>query len=258
MITGAAFVDLSAAYDTVNHRLLIQKLFNITQDRTLCRVNGLPQESVLSPTLFNIYTNDQPVHDGTRRFIYADDLCMTAQFPTFSQVENTIEETLGEFTEYYRNNSLRANPDKTQFTAFHLRNRGAKRSLNVSWNGIDLENTTHPTYSCDTLDRTLSYKQHTHNTKMKVATRNTLLKKLSNSKWGTNASTIRTTALALYYSIAEYADPVWARSTYADILEPDLNKACRAINRMPQTKICGRLVFVRENCAVRHQERCMC
>ena len=33
MITGAAFVDLSAAYDTVNHRILIQKLYNITQDR---------------------------------------------------------------------------------------------------------------------------------------------------------------------------------------------------------------------------------
>ena len=38
MITGTVFVDLSAAYDTVNHRLLIQKLFNITQDSTLCRV----------------------------------------------------------------------------------------------------------------------------------------------------------------------------------------------------------------------------
>ena len=82
--------------------------------------------SVLSPTLFNIYTNDQPVHDGTKRFIYADDLCITSQFPTFSQVESTIEEVLGELTEYYRNNSLRANPDKTQATAFHLRNREAK------------------------------------------------------------------------------------------------------------------------------------
>ena len=38
MITGTTFVDLSAAYDTVNHRLLIQKLFNITQDITLCSV----------------------------------------------------------------------------------------------------------------------------------------------------------------------------------------------------------------------------
>ena len=40
------------------------------------------------------------------------------------QVESTIEEALGELTEYYRNNNLRANPDKTQVTAFQLRNRG--------------------------------------------------------------------------------------------------------------------------------------
>ena len=38
MITGTAFVDLSAAYDTVNHRILIHKLYNITQDSQLCRV----------------------------------------------------------------------------------------------------------------------------------------------------------------------------------------------------------------------------
>ena len=44
-------------------------------------------------------------------FIYADDLCITVQFHTFSQVESTIEEVLGELIEsYYRNNSLRSNP----------------------------------------------------------------------------------------------------------------------------------------------------
>ena len=186
-------------------------------------------KEVFSPQLFNIYTNDQPVHDGTRRFIYADELCITSQFPTFSQVENTIEEALGELTDYYRNKSLCANPDKTQVTAFHLWNREAKRSLKVSGNGVDLVNTTHPKYLGVTLDWTLCYIQHIQNTKMKVATRNNLLKKLANSKWGTNASTIRTTALALCYSIAEYAAPVWARSTYADILDPELSKACRAI-----------------------------
>ena len=77
-------------------------------------------------------------------------------------------------------NSLPANTDKTQVTAFYLRNREAKRSLKVSWNGVDLENTTHPKYLGVTLDRTLSYKQHTQNTKMKVAIRNIHLKKLTN------------------------------------------------------------------------------
>ena len=253
-ITGTAFVDLSAAYDTVNHRLLIQKLYNMTQDSTLCRViqnmlsnrrfyvelnnqrsrwrkqkNGLPQGSVLAPTLFNIYTNDQPIQDGTRSFIYADDLCITAQYQTFKQVETTIARALGNLTTYYKNNSLRANPDKTQVTAFHLRNQEAKRTLDVVWNGTELENTAHPKYLGVTLDRTLNYKQHIQNTKMKVATRNNLLTKLATSRWGANASTIRTTALALSYSTAEYAAPVWARSPHAKNLDPALNQACRTV-----------------------------
>ena len=99
----------------------------------------------------------------------------------------------------------------------------------MKWNKTDLKNTPHPKYLGVTLDRTLSYKQHIHNTKMKVATRNNLLRKLSSYKWGTNASTIRTTALALSYSVAEYAAPVCARSAHSYKLDSELNSACLAI-----------------------------
>ena len=109
--------------------------------------------------------------------IRADDLCITAQYHTFPEEEYTIEEALGELTEYYRDNSLISNPDKKQGTW----NREVKISLKVTWNGVELETTAHPKYLGVTLDRTLGYKQHIQNTKMKVATRNNLLKKLANS-----------------------------------------------------------------------------
>ena len=161
---------------------------------------------------------------------YTQTICVSQLMnPPFVEVETTIEELLSELTQYYRSNNLRANPDKTQVTAFHLRNKEAKRMLKVKWNRTDLENIPHPKYLGVTLDRTLSYTQHIHNTKMKVATRNNLLRQLSSSKWGTNASTIRTVALALRYSVAEYAAPVWARSAHVYKLDSELNSACLAI-----------------------------
>ena len=35
MVTGATFVDISAAYDTGNHRLLIRKQYDFTEDNPL-------------------------------------------------------------------------------------------------------------------------------------------------------------------------------------------------------------------------------
>ena len=132
--------------------------------------------------LASLYINDQPINDGTQNFVYADDLCVTVQYPSFTEVEHTIEEALDELTTYYRSNSLKANPVKTQVTSFHLKNREAKWTLEVKWNNTDLENTLHPKYLGVFLDRTLGYQKYIHNTKMKVDTRNNLLKKLSNSK----------------------------------------------------------------------------
>ena len=46
---------------------------------------------------------------------------------------------------------------------------------------------------------------------------------------GGHPHTIRTTALSLGYYVAEYAAPVWARSSHAQKLNPGLKSACRAV-----------------------------
>lgn len=69
------------------------------------------QGSVLAPMLFNVYTNNQPICDRTKHFIYADDFELTARRTT---VVNSLAKTLEEMTRYYYISRLKPNPPKTQ------------------------------------------------------------------------------------------------------------------------------------------------
>ena len=227
-ITGIVLVELSAAYDTVNHRRLLEKVYNMTRDyRQMCMIrtllsirrffvelggkrsrwrsqrNGLPQGSVLAPFLFNVYTNNQPIHPGTRSFVYADDLAVTTQSTDFAPIEESLTSALDGLSEHYTTNQLRAIPTKTLVSVFHLRNRECGKQLNISWNGVTVTHCNLPVDIGVTLDRTLSYTAHTENTKKKVGTRNNIIPKLRTSKWGATPTTLRSSALALCYSAAE-------------------------------------------------------
>src|SRR6218665_2902316 len=83
-----------------------------------------------------------------------------------------------------------------------------------------------PVYLGVTLDRALTYHDHLKKIAAKVNTRNNLLAKLAGSTWGPNASTLRSSALALCYSAAEYC----ARSHHTNLNDVKLNATMRIVS----------------------------
>ena len=119
--------------------------------------------STIAPVLFNIYTNDQPVINYIRRFIYADDLCLATQARSFKTIEKCLTDALKTLTEYYRSWFLNTNPGKTHVCTFHLNNWAASRKFKIIWEGKELVNTPHPVY--------LSFfKEHVAKLRRKVST----------------------------------------------------------------------------------------
>ena len=106
LTTGTVFVELSAAYDTVNHRVLLTKLYGMTENADFTKLiksmmrnrqfyvelngkkaDGTIRRMVYLKEVFSrpcyVYTNDQHIHNETCSFIYADDLCIARQRSTF-------------------------------------------------------------------------------------------------------------------------------------------------------------------------------
>jgi len=124
---------------------------------------------------------------------------------------------------------LKPSASKTISSVFHLHNTSSTRELSVYLNGQRLWHECHPTYLGVTLDHMLSYRVHLM-TAGKLKNRNNLLMKLASSTWGVSANTLRSSALALSYSAAEYCAPVWSRSAHTSPVDVQLNSTMRLIS----------------------------
>ena len=82
------------------------------------------------------------------------------------------------------------------------------------------------TYLGVKLDRVLTYRHQLEALLKKLFRRVSLLRRLAGSGWGAGAMTLRTAALSLFYSTAEYSAPAWCRSALTRLLTSFLMTSC--------------------------------
>ena len=130
---------------------------------------------------------------------------------------------------YLKSTRLKLSHTKTMTAVFHLNNREAKCELKFYNNNILLPFCPNPIYLEVKLDRPLTFRHHLVALRKKLSSRITLLRRFVGSGWGAGAKTLRTVALPLVYSTAEYCTPVWCRSAHTCLIDSVLNDALRIV-----------------------------
>uniref|UniRef100_A0A2S2PVA2 RNA-directed DNA polymerase from mobile element jockey n=1 Tax=Sipha flava TaxID=143950 RepID=A0A2S2PVA2_9HEMI len=134
MLTKLYEITYDYNFVKIIEALLSNRRFFVTLDGKNSRwrnlKNGLPQGSVLAPTLFNIYTNDQPISKIQISNTIYTQMTQQSQYKTtpsrplrgnyqthLPKWMNILKQTL------YVHFTLRPNSLKTEVCAFHLRKR---------------------------------------------------------------------------------------------------------------------------------------
>ena len=139
--------------------------------------NGVPQESVSAPLLFNIYTYDLPSM-VSRKFVYADDLALFHSSGNWKDLEGTLSQDMSTLSAYLQTRRLKLSHTKTVTAAFHLNNREAKRELKVYDNNRLLLFCPTPTYHVVKLDRSLTFCHQLVSLRKKLSSGVTLLRRI--------------------------------------------------------------------------------
>lgn len=257
------FMDLSKAFDLVNHTLLIEKLkkyglrgkindwlvsylINRTQVVEVSGVKseklhiefGVPQGSVLGPLLFLFYINDLPGFFDNFLIMFADDISYLCSRQTYEEVISDVQISLTEFSNQFKTNRLFLNITKTVFVIFSPRHTSYDKSQLIKIAGKSIEQVTTTKFLGVNIDNALNWESHIDSIAKKLSSVCYALYRLAKI-----AS--RTTVLAYYYahfvSKLKYGIVVWGCSTHSQRLFKLQKKAVRYIIGVSKYTSCRNL-----------------
>ena len=144
-MTGMILIDLQKAFDTIDHDVLLQKLYAIGFSKHTVNwfqsylsnrsflVNlgnnfsqpasvscGVPHGSILGPLLFLQYVNDMLQAVKCDLFLYADNTCLVCEHKDINKTENQLNEDFCNICDWFVDNelSIHFGQDKTKSILF--------------------------------------------------------------------------------------------------------------------------------------------
>nr|KAG5702169.1 hypothetical protein BaRGS_033881 [Batillaria attramentaria] len=226
------FFDIKRAFDTVWHAKLLDKLSSIgisgrlyqfvqaflADRRISVRVGaslsdehildmGVPQGSVIAPTLFSVMLHDIESKVGRpdiKMSLYADDLAIWTELPTqlpgktafmkklYERWRTKFQSCVDDIQGYMGQNGFQLSPEKTSLVVFS-RTNGAKNAMSIQIGNVTIKPCSEAKFLGVTLNERLRWQPHISNLTAKAARSVNLIKILSAERWATPRSLIHLT-----------------------------------------------------------------